>query len=152
MNYIEERLYSEAFEDGVDYAVQRMFGGRGNNWKLRKHKKALKDARRNRSAQEVVAEPVPTPAATPAAEPVKVVPTNEMPPAPKTASNKGVGSKSANKKNSSNAGKEASKGSILGWIKKNPYKSAGIAAGLAAAGYGGYKFATRNKDEEEDED
>ena len=139
MNYIEERLYSEAFEDGVDYAVQRMFGGRGNNWKLRKHKKALKDARRNRDAQEVVAEPV------------KVVPTNEMPPASKTVSNNGIGNKPANKKNPGNVGKEASKGSVLNWIKKNPYKSAGLAAALTAASYGGYKYATKDNDEKEED-
>jgi hypothetical protein len=38
----------------------------------------------------------------------------------------------------------------MNWIKTNPYKSAGIAAaGLGALGYGGYKFATRGRDDEE---
>lgn len=27
MSYLEERLYSEAFEEGFDYAVEKMFGG-----------------------------------------------------------------------------------------------------------------------------
>jgi hypothetical protein len=48
-------------------------------------------------------------------------------------------------------GSAAAKDGLLNWIKKNPYKSAGIAAGLAAAGYGGYKFATRNKEDNSEE-
>jgi hypothetical protein len=44
----------------------------------------------------------------------------------------------------------AAKGGLMNWIKTNPYKSAGIAAaGLGALGYGGYKFATRGRDDEE---
>ena len=27
MSYIEEKLYSEAFEDGMNYAMEKMFGG-----------------------------------------------------------------------------------------------------------------------------
>ena len=27
MSYIEEKLYSQAFEDGVNYAIEKMFGG-----------------------------------------------------------------------------------------------------------------------------
>jgi len=27
MSYIEEKLYSEAFEDGMNYAIEKMFGG-----------------------------------------------------------------------------------------------------------------------------
>lgn len=27
MSYIEEKLYSRAFEDGVNYAIEKMFGG-----------------------------------------------------------------------------------------------------------------------------
>lgn len=42
------------------------------------------------------------------------------------------------------------KGGLMNWIKTNPYKSAGIAAaGLGALGYGGYKFATRGREDEE---
>jgi len=75
-------------------------------------------------------------------------------PAPATPniSSKTVGSKSGSTTSSAKkGGSAAAKNDVLGWIKKNPYKSAGIAAGLAAAGYGGYKFATRNKEDNSEE-
>ena len=70
-------------------------------------------------------------------------------PATPTISSKTVGSKSGS--TAKKGGSAAAKNDVLGWIKKNPYKSAGIAAGLAAAGYGGYKFATRNKEDNSEE-
>lgn len=73
-------------------------------------------------------------------------------PATPTISSKTVGSKSGSTTSSAKkGGSAAAKNDVLGWIKKNPYKSAGIAAGLAAAGYGGYKFATRNKEDNSEE-
>ena len=67
-------------------------------------------------------------------------------------SSKSVGSKSSSTTSSAKkGGSAAAKNDVLGWIKKNPYKSAGIAATLAAAGYGGYKYATKDKEDNSEE-
>lgn len=153
MSYLEDRLYSEAFEDGVDYAIQRMFAS--NNWKRRKHRKGLRDARRWKSLhagdgsnniQASVENTTPT----------NIIPVNEKPAntpknTNKTTSNKNSEKKPEGKQNNSNVEKE--KGSVLGWVKNNPWKTAGIGTGLAAAGYGGHKLVTKwNEDSEDDID
>ena len=149
MSYLEDRIYSEAFEDGVDYAIQRMFAS--NNWKRRKHRKGLRDARRwkslhagdgNNNIQTSVENTTPT----------NIIPVNEKPAntpknTNKTTSNRNTGNKPEEKQNNS----KSEKGSVLGWVKDNPWKTAGIGTGLAAAGYGGYKLATRGNEEGEDD-
>lgn len=148
MSYLEDRLYSEAFEDGVDYAIQRMFAS--NNWKRRKHRKGLRDARRWKSLhagdgsnniQASVENTTPT----------NIIPVNEKPAGTKntnkTTLDKNTGKKPEGKQNNS----KSEKGSVLGWVKDNPWKTAGIGTGLAAAGYGGYKLATRGNEEDEND-
>jgi len=144
MSYLEDRLYSEAFEDGVDYAIQRMFAS--NNWKRRKHRKGLRDARRWKSLhagdgsnniQTSVENTTPT----------NIIPVNEKPANTPKNTNKNTGKKPEGKQNNS----KSEKGSVLGWVKDNPWKTAGIGTGLAAAGYGGYKLATGGNEEGEDD-
>ena len=132
---IYQKLYSEAFEDGVNYAIEKMFADFDMAQFNELHKdeqegfkKALESGMTKEQAWEKVA--------------------NDRINFAKGSGDEETAKriKEAYEKHKSNgAKKDGMFKKALGYVKEHPVKTGLGAAATAGLAYGGYKFATRNK-------